>query len=74
MNEHTICCITILYVCCRNTLIGRVNISDLTWEQKEKVLRYLFGRMNGTVAVTQQSGSATPCTHVLPSLHQTRYV
>ncbi|KAF6029906.1 CCDC176 [Bugula neritina] len=27
---------------------GRVDIADLTWEQKEKVLRYLFARMNGT--------------------------
>uniref|UniRef100_A0A0B7AKK6 Basal body-orientation factor 1 n=1 Tax=Arion vulgaris TaxID=1028688 RepID=A0A0B7AKK6_9EUPU len=25
---------------------GKVDISDLTWEQKEKVLRYLFARMN----------------------------
>ncbi|XP_072349663.1 basal body-orientation factor 1-like [Scyliorhinus torazame] len=27
--------------------IGKVNISDLTWEQKEKVLRLLFAKMNG---------------------------
>ena len=28
---------------------GAVDIGDLTWEQKEKVLRYLFSRMNGVV-------------------------
>ncbi|XP_067943520.1 basal body-orientation factor 1-like [Watersipora subatra] len=27
---------------------GQVDIADLTWEQREKVLRYLFARMNGT--------------------------
>ncbi|XP_072895371.1 basal body-orientation factor 1-like isoform X2 [Hemitrygon akajei] len=27
--------------------IGKVSISDLTWEQKEKVLRLLFAKMNG---------------------------
>ncbi|XP_005096741.1 basal body-orientation factor 1 isoform X2 [Aplysia californica] len=26
---------------------GKVDISDLTWEQKERVLRYLFAKMNG---------------------------
>ncbi|XP_046551162.1 LOW QUALITY PROTEIN: basal body-orientation factor 1-like [Haliotis rubra] len=26
---------------------GKVDVSDLTWEQKEKVLRYLFAKMNG---------------------------
>ncbi|XP_020378776.1 basal body-orientation factor 1 [Rhincodon typus] len=29
------------------THVGKVNISDLTWEQKEKVLRLLFAKMNG---------------------------
>ena len=24
-----------------------VDIGDLTWEQKEKVIRYLFAKMNG---------------------------
>lgn len=28
--------------------VGKADISDLTWEQKEKVLRYLFARMNGS--------------------------
>ncbi|KAM9294347.1 basal body-orientation factor 1 [Gastrophryne carolinensis] len=27
---------------------GRVDIADLTWEQKEKVLRLLFAKMNGS--------------------------
>ncbi|VDI36442.1 Hypothetical predicted protein [Mytilus galloprovincialis] len=27
---------------------GKCDVSDLTWEQKEKVLRYLFARMNGS--------------------------
>jgi len=26
---------------------GKVDISELTWEQKERVLRYLFAKMNG---------------------------
>lgn len=30
--------------------VEQVDISDLTWEQKEKVLRYLFARMNRTVS------------------------
>ncbi|XP_078090481.1 basal body-orientation factor 1-like isoform X2 [Mustelus asterias] len=30
--------------------VGKVNISDLTWEQKEKVLRLLFAKMNGLKA------------------------
>ncbi|XP_064602110.1 basal body-orientation factor 1-like [Liolophura sinensis] len=28
--------------------VGKVDVSELTWEQKERVLRYLFGRMNGS--------------------------
>ncbi|XP_063804401.1 basal body-orientation factor 1 isoform X2 [Pseudophryne corroboree] len=28
---------------------GRVDVGDLTWEQKEKVLRLLFAKMNGSV-------------------------
>lgn len=28
----------------------QVDIGDLTWEQKEKVLRYLFARMNRMVS------------------------
>jgi len=27
-------------------LAEKVDIADLTWEQKEKVLRYLFAKMN----------------------------
>ncbi|XP_018431149.1 PREDICTED: basal body-orientation factor 1, partial [Nanorana parkeri] len=28
---------------------GKVDVADLTWEQKEKVLRLLFAKMNGSV-------------------------
>ncbi|XP_064623880.1 basal body-orientation factor 1-like [Lineus longissimus] len=28
-------------------LSGKVDVADLTWEQKERVLRYLFAKMNG---------------------------
>ncbi|XP_013388908.1 basal body-orientation factor 1 [Lingula anatina] len=37
-------------------LSGQVDISDLTWEQKEKVLRTLFAKMNGT----KKEAAATP--------------
>lgn len=53
-----------------NALSGQVNISDLTWEQKERVLRYLFGRMNGAAVSTQQPSFSSPCPHVLPSIQQ----
>lgn len=38
------------YMCMlsRSQSSGQVDIADLTWEQREKVLRYLFARMNGT--------------------------
>lgn len=29
-------------------MTGKVDVADLTWEQKERVLRFLFARMNGT--------------------------
>lgn len=32
-----------------------VDIADLTWEQKERVLRFLFARMNGGDALANQS-------------------
>nr|XP_022332139.1 basal body-orientation factor 1-like isoform X3 [Crassostrea virginica] len=38
---------------------GKVDISDLTWEQKERVIRYLFARMNGGAKVTKMN-SAPP--------------
>jgi hypothetical protein len=31
----------------RIDLSGKVDVGDLTWEQKERVLRYLFAKMNG---------------------------
>lgn len=36
------------YMLSRSQSSGQVDIADLTWEQREKVLRYLFARMNGT--------------------------
>lgn len=33
-------------------MTGKVDISDLTWEQKEKVLRFLFAKMNGAETTT----------------------
>ena len=33
---------------CRTHVQGQVDIGDLTWEQKEKVLRFLFAKMNHT--------------------------
>lgn len=33
----------------RTDIQGNVDIRDLTWEQKEKVLRLLFAKMNGFV-------------------------
>nr|KAG5703549.1 hypothetical protein BaRGS_020183 [Batillaria attramentaria] len=42
---------------------GAVDISDLTWEQKERVMRYLFARMNGT-----QKAATLPTKSVLPSI------
>ncbi|XP_069064608.1 basal body-orientation factor 1 isoform X3 [Pleurodeles waltl] len=35
---------------------GMVDISDLTWEQKEKVLRLLFAKMNGVKLRKQNNG------------------
>ncbi|XP_078515998.1 basal body-orientation factor 1 [Lissotriton helveticus] len=35
---------------------GMVDISDLTWEQKEKVLRLLFAKMNGVRLRKQNNG------------------
>ncbi|KAF6128963.1 basal body orientation factor 1 [Phyllostomus discolor] len=39
---------------------GNVNIEDLTWEQKEKVLRLLFAKMNGFVPRKYSQSSRPP--------------
>ncbi|PAA86633.1 hypothetical protein BOX15_Mlig008616g2 [Macrostomum lignano] len=39
---------------------GRIDISELTWEQKEKVIRFLFARMNGTRAPPRQQQPQQP--------------
>ena len=43
-----------LISCHRMDFSDKVDISDLTWEQKEKVLRYLFARMNKTTKVSSR--------------------
>ena len=43
----------------RYDISGKVDISDLTWEQKERVIRYLFARMNRGAKVTKMN-SAPP--------------
>ncbi|XP_076442356.1 basal body-orientation factor 1-like isoform X3 [Babylonia areolata] len=42
---------------------GQVDIADLTWEQKERVLRFLFARMNGS---PQSPSSPSASTTTLP--------
>ncbi|KAK3093033.1 hypothetical protein FSP39_010308 [Pinctada imbricata] len=39
---------------------GKVDISDLTWEQKERVIRYLFARMNGGNKATKVGSAPLP--------------
>ncbi|XP_069493744.1 basal body-orientation factor 1 isoform X2 [Ambystoma mexicanum] len=51
-----------------NLQSGMVDISDLTWEQKEKVLRLLFAKMNGEkISDAQGSPSLTFLTQRVPS-------
>lgn len=45
-DEYLVIC-AMLYIC-RFEISGKVDISDLTWEQREKVLRFLFAKMNGS--------------------------
>ncbi|KAL5008353.1 hypothetical protein ScPMuIL_013934 [Solemya velum] len=49
----------------------KVDVSDLTWEQKERVLRFLFAKMNGSNVSRPQKTASAP---TLPSLdkHQHR--
>ena len=47
---------------------GKVDVGDLTWEQKERVLRYLFARMNGGSSNERKSLSSAP----LPAIEQRR--
>jgi len=39
---------------------GPVDISDMTWEQREKVLRYLFAQINGITKKSPSSQTSTP--------------
>lgn len=63
----------------RYDISGKVDISDLTWEQKERVIRYLFARMNGGAKVTKMnSGPPLPAienkVQRLSITHEPRYV
>lgn len=44
---------------------SKVDIADLTWEQKETVLRYLFARMNKMAARANRTKASVPL--LLPS-------
>lgn len=44
---------------------SKVDIADLTWEQKEMVLRYLFARMNKMTARASRTKTSVPL--LLPS-------
>lgn len=39
--------VNLSFFCRTNIQKGKVDISELTWEQKESVLRLLFAKMNG---------------------------
>ena len=54
-------------VCAARYDSGKVDMSDLTWEQKERVLRYLFARMNGGSAKEKRQTSSAP---TLPAIEQ----
>ncbi|XP_036061723.1 basal body-orientation factor 1 isoform X2 [Onychomys torridus] len=50
-----------------------VDIGDLTWEQKEKVLRLLFARMNGFAARKYSQSSKPPVPdHIIPDSGEVR--
>ncbi len=49
---------------------GRVELSELTWEQKERVLRYLFARMNGARDRRARPLQAALSDSVVPSLRE----
>ncbi|KAF3831018.1 hypothetical protein GH733_002256, partial [Mirounga leonina] len=52
---------------------GNVDIGDLTWEQKEKVLRLLFAKMNGFVPRKYSQRSRPPIPdHVIPDDGETK--
>ena len=49
---------------------GKVDITDLTWEQKERILRYLFARMNGGSSEEKKKMSSAP---TLPAIEQGKH-
>ncbi|KAL4237666.1 hypothetical protein ACF0H5_002380 [Mactra antiquata] len=50
---------------------SKVDVSDLTWEQKERVLRYLFARMNG--GSSSQMHKKVSSAPALPAIDQHRH-
>ena len=52
-------------------MVGKVDIRDLTWEQKEKVLRLLFARMNRVRTAKVATPQVLP---KAPKLGPNRYV
>ena len=55
----------------RINISGKVDITDLTWEQKERVLRFLFAKLNGA---REKRGKTAPAhlsqsDSVVPSIH-----
>ncbi|XP_078590461.1 basal body-orientation factor 1-like isoform X2 [Branchiostoma floridae x Branchiostoma japonicum] len=52
---------------------GKVDLADLTWEQKEKVLRMLFAKMNGTREANRRPPAVPPIrTKTQPTLSITQ--
>lgn len=48
---------------------SKVDIADLTWEQKEMVLRYLFARMNKMATRANRTKAPVPLL-LLPSVSE----
>ena len=47
---------------------GKVDVADLTWEQKEKVLRFLFAKMNGARANRGHTAPPSIASESMPSI------
>ena len=72
VHDHRCACLSLFINMCfhgdgRRQELEEVKISDMTWEQKERVLRLLFAKMNG-VATTTSSSHLPPLPTILPAL------
>ena len=59
----------------RSGVSSKMDISELTWEQRERVLRLLFGKMNGSKVKPkppQNLGPGTAITHKSASIAAVR--